>query len=73
MPAQPGDDAGTLGDQVFTMVDQQPQLTLDAIQARDGQIRIARESFIPESCTFSVDAFHAARQSRQHDVDGHAR
>jgi hypothetical protein len=42
MPAQPGDDAGTLGDQVFTMIDQQPQLTLDPIQARDRQIRFTQ-------------------------------
>jgi hypothetical protein len=34
MPAQPGDDAGALSDEVFTMVDQQPDLPLDAIEER---------------------------------------
>jgi hypothetical protein len=42
MPAQPGDDAGTLADQVFTMVDQQPQFTLHAIETRGRQIRFAQ-------------------------------
>ncbi len=40
MPAQPGDDAGALGDEVFTMVDQQPDLPLDAIEAGDRQVRL---------------------------------
>jgi hypothetical protein len=39
MPAQPGDDAGAFGDEVFAMVDQQPQFPLDAVEARDRQIR----------------------------------
>jgi hypothetical protein len=40
MPAWPGDDTGTRADQVFTMINQQSQFTLDAIEARDGQITL---------------------------------
>ena len=39
MPAQPGDDAGALSDEVFTMVDQQPELALDPVETRDWQVR----------------------------------
>jgi len=41
MPAQPGDDAGPFSDQVFAMIDQQPQFR-STVEARDRQVRFAQ-------------------------------
>ena len=33
MPTQPGDDPGPLGDEIFAVINQQPQLTLHTVEA----------------------------------------
>lgn len=42
MPAKTADHAGSLADQVLTMVDQEPQLTLGPVQLGDGQVGLAQ-------------------------------
>ena len=42
MPAQPGDDPGALSNEVLAVIDQQPQLAFDTVEAGHRQIRLAQ-------------------------------
>lgn len=42
MPAQPVDRAGAFGQEVFAVVDQQPDIAFGSIQVRDGEPILAQ-------------------------------
>ena len=69
MPAQPGDDAGTLGDQVFTMINQQPQLTLHAFEARGRQIRLPQRGHADNNRKPHCDRFALAELQHERRCD----
>jgi hypothetical protein len=42
MPAQPGDDPGALGDEVFAVINQQPPFAFDTVEVGHRQSSIAQ-------------------------------